>query len=78
VRRPPKVRVRVGPAVPLAHEDPDADTERIMAAIVDLLPSEAQTAHHPTAEELARTFPPGHHEAADGGSRTGTARRRSR
>jgi putative phosphoserine phosphatase/1-acylglycerol-3-phosphate O-acyltransferase len=65
VRRPPKVRVRVGPAVPLAHEDPDADTERIMAAIVDLLPPEARVAHQPTAEELARTFPPGHRTAQD-------------
>jgi putative phosphoserine phosphatase/1-acylglycerol-3-phosphate O-acyltransferase len=63
VRRPPKVQVRVGPAVPLEHDDPAADTERIMAAIVDLLPPEARRRHRPTAEELARTFPPGHREA---------------
>jgi putative phosphoserine phosphatase/1-acylglycerol-3-phosphate O-acyltransferase len=36
---PPTVRVRVGPQIALGHEDPAADTERIMSAIVDLLPS---------------------------------------
>ena len=30
-----------------------------MAAIVDLLPPEAKEQRTPTAEELARTYPPG-------------------
>jgi hypothetical protein len=34
-----------------------------MAAIVDLLPPEARRRHEPTTEELARTYPPGHHAA---------------
>ncbi len=56
---PPTIRVRVGPPVALTHEDPDEDTRRIMAAIVDLLPAEARERHEPTAEELARTYPSG-------------------
>jgi len=59
VVNPPDVRVRLGPPVPLTHDDPDADTERIMAAIVDLLPAEARRRHDPTPEELARTYPSG-------------------
>ncbi len=58
VVRPPKVRVRVGPPVPLGHEDAAADTRRIMDAIVELLPAEARTRRVPTEEELARTQPP--------------------
>ncbi|MET0910411.1 MAG: HAD-IB family hydrolase, partial [Ilumatobacteraceae bacterium] len=34
----PEIRVRIGDAVPLKHRSPDADTKRIMAAIVDCLP----------------------------------------
>ena len=57
---PPPVRVRVGPAVPLGLTDAVADTEAIMGAVTALLPAEARRHHEPTAEELARTFPPGH------------------
>jgi putative phosphoserine phosphatase / 1-acylglycerol-3-phosphate O-acyltransferase len=57
---PPEVRVRVGEAVALRHRSLDADTKRIMAAIVDLLPAEAREARKPTAAELARTYPPGY------------------
>jgi putative phosphoserine phosphatase/1-acylglycerol-3-phosphate O-acyltransferase len=57
---PPTVRVRVGPPVDLAHESLDEDTERIMAAIVDLLPDEARQERVPTEDELAKTYPPGH------------------
>ncbi|HUI03467.1 MAG TPA: HAD-IB family hydrolase [Acidimicrobiales bacterium] len=60
VLRPPTVRVRVGKAVPLGLEDVAADTEAIMAAIVAQLPAQAERRHEPTAEELARTFPPDH------------------
>ncbi|MCC5954441.1 MAG: HAD-IB family hydrolase, partial [Acidimicrobiia bacterium] len=59
VTSPPDVTVRVGPPVELAHEDPEADTEAVMAAIVDLLPPEAREVREPTAEELASVLPPG-------------------
>jgi putative phosphoserine phosphatase/1-acylglycerol-3-phosphate O-acyltransferase len=64
---PPRVTVRVGPPVPLARRSPAADTERIMAAVVDLLPPEAREAREPTPEELALTYPPGRRPDADGG-----------
>jgi len=54
---PPHVRVRVGKALELDHEDMDADTTAIMTAITDLLPAEAHEWHEPTAEELALTLP---------------------
>jgi putative phosphoserine phosphatase/1-acylglycerol-3-phosphate O-acyltransferase len=62
VLHPPKVRVRVGKPVDLDLSDAVADTEAIMSAIVAQLPIEAQRRHEPTAEELARTFPPDHVE----------------
>jgi putative phosphoserine phosphatase/1-acylglycerol-3-phosphate O-acyltransferase len=66
VLHPPEVLVRVGPPVALRYDDPDADTRRIMDAIVDLLPPEAREVREPTPEELARTLPPGvPPEAAD-------------
>jgi putative phosphoserine phosphatase/1-acylglycerol-3-phosphate O-acyltransferase len=58
------VRVRVGAPFRLAGADVPGDvaanTERIMSAISDLLPPEAHEAREPTAEELARSVPPGH------------------
>lgn len=60
VARPPTISVRVGPPIELEGVDLDADTARIMAAIVELLPPEAHVRHEPTEAELARTFPPGH------------------
>jgi putative phosphoserine phosphatase/1-acylglycerol-3-phosphate O-acyltransferase len=59
VMNPPLVRVRVGPPVDLGYDDVDADTKRIMAAIMDLLPPEAHVRRQPTAEELARSYPSG-------------------
>ncbi len=59
VRHPPTVRVRLGRPVPLELTDARADTEALMAAISALLPATARHPHHPTATELARTFPPG-------------------
>ncbi|HUY22161.1 MAG TPA: HAD-IB family hydrolase [Acidimicrobiales bacterium] len=59
---PPPVRVRVGKPVPLGLCDAAADTEAIMSAIAAQLPAEAQRPHQPTAEELARTYPPDHAE----------------
>ena len=57
---PPTVRVRVGEPVELLHDDPHADTGRIMEAIVDLLPPEARRRRRPTPEEIALATPPGH------------------
>src|SRR5262249_26374014 len=54
---PPDVTVRVGRSVDLTYDDPNADTERIMEAIVELLPAEAHEFHQPTDEELARALP---------------------
>jgi len=56
--RPPTVRVRVGQPVPMEYADAQADTDRIMAAIMDLLPPESRERHEPTPEELAKTKPP--------------------
>ncbi|MGI9644985.1 MAG: HAD-IB family hydrolase [Ilumatobacteraceae bacterium] len=56
----PHVTASVGAPVELTHEDPDADTKRIMRAISELLPAEAREHHTPTAEELALTYPPGY------------------
>ena len=64
---PPTVRVRVGQPVPLKLRSAEADTRRIMAAISALLPPEARRDRAPTAEELARTYPPGH--SGDGDER---------
>jgi putative phosphoserine phosphatase/1-acylglycerol-3-phosphate O-acyltransferase len=57
IGHPPTVRARVGPPVELKYRSANADTERIMAALVDLLPATARVRHEPTPEELARTLP---------------------
>lgn len=60
VVRPPTVRVRIGPPVRgLSGTDFQADTDKIMEAISELLPPEAKLRRIPTADELARTYPPG-------------------
>ena len=71
---PPLITVRVGAAVPLKHKDPDADTRRIMKAIMDLLPPESRVKRTPTPEELAASLPPGYHGkvAAEVARRPGT------
>jgi putative phosphoserine phosphatase/1-acylglycerol-3-phosphate O-acyltransferase len=56
----PEVTVSVGRPVALDYEDPDRDTQRIMAAIADQLPPEAREHREPTDEELALTYPPGY------------------
>jgi putative phosphoserine phosphatase/1-acylglycerol-3-phosphate O-acyltransferase len=55
---PPSVRVRVGSPVALEYGDAQGDTDRIMSAIMDLLPPESKERHDPTPEELAKTLPP--------------------
>jgi putative phosphoserine phosphatase/1-acylglycerol-3-phosphate O-acyltransferase len=57
VTHPPTVRVRVGRAVELAYDDVRADTERIMEAIMALLPPEARETREPTEEELRKAKP---------------------
>ena len=57
VGHPPTVRARVGDPVDLRYRSADADTRRIMAALVDLLPEEARIHREPTAGELARSLP---------------------
>ena len=66
VTNPPKVTVRVGSPVELKYKSADADTKRIMKAIMALLPPEAHEHHEPTEEELARTYPPGYSGDPDG------------
>ncbi|MDH4143985.1 MAG: HAD-IB family hydrolase [Acidimicrobiia bacterium] len=57
---PPRVRLRVGAPLTLSGEDADQDTARIMSAIAALLPDDARARRTPSAEELARTYPPGY------------------
>ncbi len=67
VVHPPTVRIRVGPRVQgPTGTDFEGDTEKIMAAITELLPAEAHLRRIPTAEELVRTMPP---DAASTGER---------
>jgi putative phosphoserine phosphatase/1-acylglycerol-3-phosphate O-acyltransferase len=60
VADPPEIRIRVGPPVALKYKSVEKDTERIMEALVDLLPAEARRHHEPTAAELALTLPAGY------------------
>ncbi|MGK0275770.1 MAG: putative phosphoserine phosphatase/1-acylglycerol-3-phosphate O-acyltransferase [Ilumatobacter sp.] len=57
---PPTVRIRVGGPVDLKGKSVDADTKRIMKAIMAELPDEAREARTPTVDELALTYPPGY------------------
>ena len=57
---PPTVQITVGePVKGLTLTDAPADTETIMAAIVELLPPEAQVPQAPSEEEIARATPSG-------------------
>ena len=57
---PPAVTVTVGKPVKLGYRSADADTKRIMQALMALLPEESRQAHEPTAEEIALALPPGY------------------
>jgi len=57
---PPLITIRVGGPVDLKYRSAEADTQRIMKALMDLLPEESRGRHEPSAEELALTYPPGH------------------
>lgn len=65
---PPTVTVRVGDPVALKYRSVDADTKRMMAAIVDLLPPEARERRDPTPEEIALAMPAGHRADASTGA----------
>jgi putative phosphoserine phosphatase/1-acylglycerol-3-phosphate O-acyltransferase len=66
VRNPPMVTVRVGtPVSGLTGQDEAADTERIMEAIMALLPPESRKRRKPTQEELRRSMPPGKKPATE-------------
>ena len=54
---PPQITIRVGAPVPLKLPSPDADTKRIMQALMDLLPPESRVKHEPTADEIAPALP---------------------
>ncbi len=56
----PEVTASVGGPVNLKYKSLDADTKRIMKAIVKQLPPEARVRREPTPDELAATYPPGY------------------
>ena len=56
---PPTVRISVGASVELKGRSVDADTKRIMKAIMAELPDAARVKRTPTAAELSLTYPPG-------------------
>jgi putative phosphoserine phosphatase/1-acylglycerol-3-phosphate O-acyltransferase len=66
LRHPRPVLVTVGTPVTLASPDAREATAELMAAIVALLPAEAQARRTPSAEELARTIPAGAAPPHDG------------
>jgi putative phosphoserine phosphatase / 1-acylglycerol-3-phosphate O-acyltransferase len=57
VGNPPLITVRVGKPVELAYDDIKADTERLIDAIVALLPPEARERRQPTEEEIRLAKP---------------------
>ena len=56
---PPHVQIVVGDEVQLEHDDVDADTRRMMAAIADLLPEASRSTVPPSHDDLASTYPGG-------------------
>ena len=59
VTSPPTVTIRIGPPVELQYDSVEADTERIMEAIMRLLPPSAREPHEPTDDEIRRALPSG-------------------
>ena len=55
---PPTVRIVVGSPVALTYSDIEADTNRIMGAIMNLLPDESRFVIEPTEEQIKRASPP--------------------
>ena len=59
VVNPPTITITIGEPVALKYKSADADTKKIMKAIIGLLPPEAREPHDPTPEEIALAMPPG-------------------
>jgi putative phosphoserine phosphatase/1-acylglycerol-3-phosphate O-acyltransferase len=57
---PPTITIRVGVPVALKYQSADADTKRIMKALMDLLPPESRVKREPSEEELAAALPRGY------------------
>ena len=57
---PPTVSIVVGESVALSYDDVEADTEKIMKAIMALLPEASRAHGKPTKEEIALASPPGY------------------
>ena len=68
VANPPTITTRVGSPVKLGYRSADADTRRIMQALMDLLPPESRVEREPTPAEIAAALPPGHR--GDGAAET--------
>jgi len=59
VTSPPTVITRVGPQVALTgDDDPAVDTDRIMDALMSLLPAESRERREPTEDEIRKASPP--------------------
>jgi len=56
---PPTVTITVGAPVKLGYRSADADTKKIMRALMDLLPPESRERREPTEEEIALALPAG-------------------
>jgi putative phosphoserine phosphatase/1-acylglycerol-3-phosphate O-acyltransferase len=65
---PPEITVTVGTPVKLGYRSADADTKKIMKAIMGLLPPESRLYREPTAEDIALAMPPG--KKGDGSNET--------
>ena len=57
---PPTITITVGAPVKLGYRSADADTKKIMTALMDLLPPESRERRQPTAEEIAIASPGGY------------------
>ncbi|HQZ33032.1 MAG TPA: HAD-IB family hydrolase [Ilumatobacteraceae bacterium] len=57
---PPTVTITVGGPVKLGYRSADADTKKIMKALMDLLPPESRVQREPTEEEIALALPAGY------------------
>lgn len=68
---PPVITITVGAPVKLSYRSADADTKKIMKALMDLLPPESRERREPTEEEMASASPAGY----KGDLRKETARR---
>ena len=68
---PPTITITVGAPVKLGYRGADADTKKIMKALMDLLPPESRERREPTEEEILLALPPGY----QGDQRKETVRR---